>query len=342
MRQGCRQPVRCSHHRCLFHTIFSFSSLILIIVLSGCLSSPPGGISPSGTPSPSGTQGIDALPAVTNDPGSDPLIQKHSSTFDSLLITVHNITVKSVRKRSGDTFLGVVLDLSVKNRGLNESFFFDNRSLISFQSDSEHLFPEYPQSEYFSVNITSPLLNRTAAPGEEIRGEVYFFLNPGVDSMSLYLRYPDWTIVGGEYLPDFSDATLTVSDTAYRKYLELEVPSAVRKATIPGWKASPGHGVAIINVSITNHNPETTTIPSEQLWLLTEKPVTLEHGGDKLAPEMARDYLRFPIVVPPGGMTNGSVFFGIYSGTRINKIALADNNLVIHSLVDLNGIYRYE
>jgi len=61
-----------------------------------------------------------------------------------------------------------------------------------------------------------------------------------------------------------------------------------------------------------------------------------------MTPEMARDYLRFPIVVPAGGTTNGSVFFGVYSGTRINKIALADENLVIHSMVDLNGIYHSE
>jgi hypothetical protein len=255
---------------------------------------------------------------------------------------VNNVTVKTVPKRSGDTFSVVVLDLSVKNTGLDESFFFENRSLVSFQSDSEHLFPEYPQFEYSSVNITRPLVNRTADPGEEIRGEVYFFLNPGVDSMSLYVRYPDWTIAGGAYLPDLSNANRALSDNEYPKYLALEVPSAVRKPTIPGWRASPGHGVAIINVSITNHNHERAVIRSEHLWLLTEKPITLEHGGDKMTPEMARDYLRFPIVVPAGGTTNGSVFFGVYSGTRINKIALADENLVIHSMVDLNGIYHSE
>jgi len=255
---------------------------------------------------------------------------------------VNNVTVKTVPKRSGDTFSVVVLDLSVKNTGLDESFFFENRSLVSFQSDSEHLFPEYPQFEYSSVNITRPLVNRTADPGEEIRGEVYFFLNPGVDSMSLYVRYPDWTIAGGAYLPDLSNTNRALSDNEYPKYLALEVPSAVRKPTIPGWRASPGHGVAIINVSITNHNHERAVIRSEHLWLLTEKPITLEHGGDKMTPEMARDYLRFPIVVPAGGTTNGSVFFGVYSGTRINKIALVDENLVIHSMVDLNGIYHYE
>jgi len=280
--------------------------------------------------------------AATNDSDSHPVIQKHDSTFDSISITVHNITVKSVRKRSGDTFSVVVLNLSVKNGGLDESFFFENRSLVSFQSDSVHLFPEYPQFEYSSVNLTNPLINRTVAPGEEIRGEVYFFLNPGVHSMSLYVRYPDWTIAGGAYLPDLLDATRALSDNEYPKYLALKIPSAVRKASIPGWRASPGHGVAIINVCITNNNSESAIIRSEHLWLLTEKPITLEHGGDQMTQEMARDYLRFPVIVPAGGTTNGSVFFGVYSGTRINKIALADENLVIHSMVDLNGLYRYE
>lgn len=336
------QPIRCSHDWSLSKTTLLLSSLILLVVLAGCLSSPSGGISPSGTLSPPGTNVPDNPLAATNDSVSPPVIQKYSSAFATVSITVNNVTVKTVPKRSGDTFSVVVLDLSVKNTGLDESFFFENRSLVSFQSDSEHLFPEYPQFEYSSVNITRPLVNRTADPGEEIRGEVYFFLNPGVDSMSLYVRYPDWTIAGGAYLPDLSNANRALSDNEYPKYLALEVPSAVRKPTIPGWRASPGHGVAIINVSITNHNHERAVIRSEHLWLLTEKPITLEHGGDKMTPEMARDYLRFPIVVPAGGTTNGSVFFGVYSGTRINKIALADENLVIHSMVDLNGIYHSE
>ncbi len=336
------QPIRCSHDWSLSKTTLLLSSLILLVVLAGCLSSPSGRISPSGTLSPPGTNVPDNPLAATNDSVSPPVIQKYSSAFATVSITVNNVTVKTVPKRSGDTFSVVVLDLSVKNTGLDESFFFENRSLVSFQSDSEHLFPEYPQFEYSSVNITRPLVNRTADPGEEIRGEVYFFLNPGVDSMSLYVRYPDWTIAGGAYLPDLSNANRALSDNEYPKYLALEVPSAVRKPTIPGWRASPGHGVAIINVSITNHNHERAVIRSEHLWLLTEKPITLEHGGDKMTPEMARDYLRFPIVVPAGGTTNGSVFFGVYSGTRINKIALADENLVIHSIVDLNSIYQYE
>lgn len=336
------QPIRCSHDWSLSKTTLLLSSLILLVVLAGCLSSPSGRISPSGTLSPPGTNVPDNPLAATNDSVSPPVIQKYSSAFATVSITVNNVTVKTVPKRSGDTFSVVVLDLSVNNTGLDESFFFENRSLVSFQSDSEHLFPEYPQFEYSSVNITRPLVNRTADPGEEIRGEVYFFLNPGVDSMSLYVRYPDWTIAGGAYLPDLSNANRALSDNEYPKYLALEVPSAVRKPTIPGWRASPGHGVAIINVSITNHNHERAVIRSEHLWLLTEKPITLEHGGDKMTPEMARDYLRFPIVVPAGGTTNGSVFFGVYSGTRINKIALADENLVIHSMVDLNGIYHSE
>ncbi|HOB60223.1 MAG TPA: hypothetical protein PK154_05775 [Methanoregulaceae archaeon] len=336
------QPLRCSHCRSLSRTIFMLLSLLLFISLAGCLSSPSGGISPSGTLSPPGTNVPDNPLATTNDSVSSQVIQKHYSTFDSISLTVNNITVKSIPKRSGDTFSVVVLNLSVKNGGLDESFLFENRSLVSFQSDSEHLFPEYPQFEYSSVPITNPLINRSAAPGEEIQGDVYFFLNPGVHSMSLSIRYPDWTIVGGAYLPDLSNANRALSDNEYPKYLALEVPSAVRKPTIPGWRASPGHGVAIINVSITNHNHERAVIRSEHLWLLTEKPITLEHGGDKMTPEMARDYLRFPIVVPAGVTTNGSVFFGVYSGTRINKIALADENLVIHSIVDLNSIYQYE
>jgi len=336
------QPLRCSHCRSLSRTIFMLLSLLLFISLAGCLSSPSGGISPSGTLSPPGTNVPDNPLATTNDSVSSQVIQKHYSTFDSISLTVNNITVKSIPKRSGDTFSVVVLNLSVKNGGLDESFLFENRSLVSFQSDSEHLFPEYPQFEYSSVPITNPLINRSAAPGEEIQGDVYFFLNPGVHSMSLSIRYPDWTIVGGAYLPDLSNANRALSDNEYPKYLALEVPSAVRKPTIPGWRASPGHGVAIINVSITNHNHERAVIRSVHLWLLTEKPITLEHGGDKMTPEMARDYLRFPIVVPEGVTTNGTVFFGVSSGTRINKIALADENLVIHSIVDLNSIYQYE
>jgi hypothetical protein len=313
--------------------------LSVLVIFAGCVSYPnpdspvennlPADI-PSGVP-------------LLNQSDHAPPGKDTTASFDDIRITVHDSTVKSLRKRSGDTFSVILLNVSVKNEGLDEVFFFDNRSLVCFQSDSDHLFPEYPQSDYHQVNITNPLLPCTAAPGEEVRGDVYFYWNKGaVPGMPLYVRTPDWTIVGGVYIPDIAEATRTIPDREYPKDLELVVPSAVRKATVPGWRSSPGHGIAIINVSITNRHPFDVTIRSEHLLLLTEKAITLEHGGDKLSPEMARDYIRFPFAVPANETRSGSVFFGVFSGTKVNKIALTDEKYMIQSLIDLNGIYQYE
>jgi len=326
-----------------FHFTLPTGLLILflsvLIISAGCLSftqrdSTVENYSPAGIPS-----GVPLL----NQSDQAPPIKDTTTSFDDIRITVHDSTMKSLKKRSGDTFSVILLNISLKNEGIDDTFFLDNRSLVCFQSDGNHLFPEYPQSDYYQVKITNPLLPCTAAPGEEVRGDVYFFWNKNaVAGMPLYVRSPDWTIVGGVYIPDIAEATRTIPNGEYPKDLGLEVPSAVRKATVPGWRASPGHGIAIINVSITNHRPSDVTVQSEHLLLLTEKPITLEHGGDKLSPEMARDYLRFPFVIHANETRSGSVFFGVYSGTKVNKIALTDEKYMIQSLVDLNGIYRYE
>jgi len=264
------------------------------------------------------------------------IYEKEGSAFDSIQITIHNITVM---QKSGSKFPVVVFNISLINEGLNEPFFLDDRSLVCFQSDFE---TTYPKLDDPTMNITNPILLHGIGPGEQIVGEVGFFLNEHVDSLALYVRDPNWTILGGVYIPDMDNITQITSDREYPKNLTLSVPSAVQKATIPGANLRPGHKIAIINVSITNHNPTDVTIQREQLLLLTERGMTLEHGGSRLTPEMAREYLRFPLTIHPGETKTGPVFIIVYSGTRTNKLALTDKNFVIQSLIDLNGIYRYE
>ena len=277
-----------------------------------------------------------ATQAIRNEPEQNSILEKDSSGFDSIRITIHNATVHTLRQRSGKEFSVIVFEVSMKNERLNEAFVFENESLICFQSDYEHFYPEYPQVDYHQVNITDPLLLRSVAPGEQIQGEVYFYLNKNVRSMAFYVKYPNWSVVGGTFIPDLSDVTQCIPDREYQKNIELVVHSAVQKGSLPDYHTSPGHKVAIINVSITNNNPTDIIIRSENFLLLTERHITLEHARGRA------NYLKFPFTIRPGETKSGSVLMGIYSGTRTNKIALTDKNFVIHSLIDLNGIYRYE
>ena len=325
--------------------LFSHQGIIAIlalalVLLSGCTSTTPHSITSLPTSSPPDSSAPDATVMLANESNNNSPVLSRLDISESVLVTIHTWSMYTLRNRAGNDFSVVVFNLSIKNEGLGESFYLDNRSIVSFQSDHEGLNPQYPQE--YKVPVTDPLLNRSIAPGEEIRGEVSFYLNKNVRSMPLYVRYPNWTIVGGAYLPDISDVPQSISDREYPKNLEMIVPSAVQKATLPGFNLRPGNQIAIINVSITNHNPTDVTIQRENLLLLTERSVTLEHGGDRLNPEMARDYLRFPIHLHPGETRSGPVIFIIYSRTSTNKLALTDSHYVVNSLVDLNGIYRFE
>ncbi len=112
--------------------------------------------------------------------------------------------------------------------------------------------------------------------------------------------------------------------------------------TIPGMNLRQDARIAIINVSITNYAGSDVTIPREQLFIQTERSTTLEHGGDRVTREMARQYLRFPLVIRPGETITGPVLYVIHSGTRTNTLVLMDRNGVIQSMVDLNPLYQYK
>ena len=75
---------------------------------------------------------------------------------------------------------------------------------------------------------------------------------------------------------------------------------------------------------------------------MNERGSTLEHGGNRVTREIARDYLRFPLVIKPGETITGPVLYVISSSTRINTLVLTDSNFVIHSFADVNNIYQYE
>ncbi|MEI6292690.1 MAG: DUF4352 domain-containing protein [Methanomicrobiales archaeon] len=268
-------------------------------------------------------------------------IQKDITPSNPIQITVHNVTVYSVMQKSGKEIKHVALDVSMKNIGLKESFSFDNISLISFQMDNENL-NVYPNTRNFQGNSRNPLLLRTLAPGEKIRGTVVFELVGDTESMVFYIKDPSWTILGEAFVPDISNGAQSRSDREYTKNLGFVVHSAAQKNAIPGMGPFPEAKIAVVSVSIINNNPTDVTIKRENLLILTEREITFEHGGERVSDEIARDYLRFPFTIHSGETITGSALYVVHSGTRINKIALTDNNLVINSMVDLNNIYQYE
>jgi hypothetical protein len=161
--------------------------------------------------------------------------------------------------------------------------------------------------------------------------------------MVLYVRDRDWTIGGELVIPEISNGSQGSSDTEYPKNLGLIVHSAVRSTTLLGMgPLVSGNKFAVINVSITNHGTADVGIRRENLFILTERDMAYEHGGERVTPDIARQYLRFPLVIPPGETRSGSILYIVFPGTRVNKLVLTDRNFVINSIADLNGIYRYE
>ena len=264
------------------------------------------------------------------------------SDFDSVSIFVHNITVYQVKQRSGKVIPLVLLDLSLRNNLIDEVYSLDSTSLVCIESNPTQQYPSFmaPTSEFLQEESTNAVLPCSLAPGQEQRGTVVFHLVENVESMALYVKEPDWTIVGELYIPVVANGSRSSEWSKYTKNLEMVVHSAVLK-DIPGLDLRQGRKSLVINVSITNHYPDDVIIPRETVFIITELARTFETGGDRVTEEIARHHLRFPLRIHSGETINGSILFS-YGGTRTNKFVLTDRNYVINSIVDLNVLFRYE
>ncbi|NLH25071.1 MAG: hypothetical protein GX472_01660 [Methanomicrobiales archaeon] len=281
-------------------------------------------------------------PPATNQSEQNPIPDKDTSSFDTIAITLHSITMQSRLQGSGREVPLALFNISLRNDGSDESVSIDNTSLILVARGSLDQVYFSPETGTLPEGSTNPLIPVTLDPGQEQRGTVVFQLIEKVHSGVLYVKYPDWTIAGELYIPEISNGSLPDADYDNQKTLGMRVHSAVQMKTIPGMNLRQEARIAIINVSITNYAGSDVTIQREQLFIQTEQSRTLEHGGDRVTKEMARQYLRFPLALQPGETKTGPVLYVIKSGTRTNKLVLMDSNCVIQSMVDLNPLYRYE
>jgi len=137
------------------------------------------------------------------------------------------------------------------------------------------------------------------------------------------------------------DIPVTTSARTSQSPIELTVHSAARYRTLPGWNNREGTVIAVINVSITNDKPTVLWLPRDNLVIRTNLPgSTLEHGGDRLSPEIAGNFLRFPLTIGPGETKTGSIVYIVKSGPPVNNLVLTDQDNVIQAIVDLNRYYN--
>jgi hypothetical protein len=317
--------------------------ILSLVLCTGCLSSPPAGpASPVPVVSSAPTTPLPPSLAVPPVTPATPVQEAQPSRFDIVHLALHNITVFSPGQKSGRASRLAVLDISLRHDGAR-AYSLNNGSLVSIERYKGGEYFLYPDTGYFYKTSENPLLPCTLFPGQEKRGTVIYQVLEGVDSMVLYVRDRNWTIAGELFIPDISKGSLGSSGTEYPKYLGMIVHSATQYRTLLGMgPLASGHRFAVINVSITNHGTADVGIPREHLFILTEKDMTYEHGGERETPEVARLFLRFPLVIHPGETKCGSILYIVSPTTRINKLILTDRNFVINSITDLNGIYRYE
>jgi len=324
------------------------TGLILSLVLcTGCLFSPSvehaSPVSPFSTAPTSPVPTFSTAPTVTLDRADQgsPALETSPSRYETIHIALHNITVLSRRQKSGKEFKIAVLDISLRNDGVR-ALSLGNMSLACFESDHEQGHRLYPETGYFQETGENPLLPCRLFPGQEKRGTVIYQVLEGVDSMVLYVKYPNWTIAGELFIPEIANGSQGSSDSEYPKNLGMIVHSAVQRSTLLGMTLTSGNRYAVINVSITNHGTADVRIRRENLFILTEREITYEHGGERVTEDIARQFFRFPLVIHPGETRIGPILYIVFPGTRINRLVLTDRNFVIHSIVDLNNIYRYE
>lgn len=255
-------------------------------------------------------------------------------------MSLHNISSPSNGQSSGETSGLIVLDLSLQNTG-RYRYSFVNESLAGLISVNglEGIIAPFPG--YSPEGGDTLLFPCTLAPGEMRRGTVAYRFHGSVRSMALYLKDRNWTIYGETFIPDLSTGNQSIPGAGYPKDMRLVAHSAAQYRSLLGMTLKSGNSHVVINVSITNLGATDESISREHLFILSEKGITLEHGGTRETPEIARLFLRFPLVIHPGETRSGSILY-IHSPTRIHRLVLTDRNLVIQSMVDLNEIYQYE
>jgi hypothetical protein len=256
------------------------------------------------------------------------------SIFDSINVTVHS--VETIHEGNQNF---VFLNLTIKNEKIPEGFSLDSTTIVCFEQNGGHRF--YPVLTELPVEIKDPLIPTTLRPGQEKQGTIVFKLWDSVKSITLYVGYSNWTLLGESVISDISKNSTEISDVDYPKKRGLIVHSAANHHNLPGWNNQPGTRIAEINVSITNYQTYDIKLPRENIFIITERGETLEHGGDSAKPEVARNYIRFPLSISAGETKTGTIVFIVYSGTKTNKLVLTDSNFVINSIVDLNDYYQY-
>lgn len=270
-----------------------------------------------------GTHETDKILAEPND----------RAVFDSVNVTVHSL--ETIHKGK-ENF--VFLTLTLVNEKISEGFSLDTASLVCFDQNSGDRF--YPVSENLPMELKDPILPATLRMGQEKKGTVVFNVWDSVKSINVYVGYPNGTFVGESVISDISQNSTDISDVVPPKKMGLIVHSAVQHRTLPGWNNQPGTSIAEINVSITNYQPHDIRLIRENIFILFERGMALEHGGDRTTPEIARNYLRFPLSIAAGDTETGTIVYIIYRGRKINQLVLTDRNFVIHSMADLNDHYH--
>ena len=224
-------------------------------------------------------------------------IQKPSApdgraVFDSINVTVHSVE----RIHKGDENF-IFLNLTIKNEKISDGFSLDNTTIMCFDQNEAHRF--YPVSTDLPMEIKDPLIPTTLHPGQEKQGTIVFRLWDSVKSINLYVGYSNWTLLGESVISDISKNSTEISDVDYLKKRGLIVHSAVQHHNLPGWNNQPGTSIAEINVSITNYQTYDIKLPRENIFIITERSRTLEKGGDRAKPEIARKLFRFPLSIAP-------------------------------------------
>jgi hypothetical protein len=146
---------------------------------------------------------------------------------------------------------------------------------------------------------------------------------------------------GDTVIKNISNGSVNNTNGTSLRPVGLIVHSAAKYRTLPGWNNQEGTCIAVINVSITNYQPTLLWLPRDNLYIKTNLPgSTLEHGGDRVSPEIARNFLRFPVTIGPGETKTGSIVYIVNSGPPVNNLVLTDKNNVPQEMVDLNEYYN--
>lgn len=273
-------------------------------------------------------------PGKNNPPGLNPSSAGNLQSSESVTITINSADklpkLNNISLPAGKVFL--VLNITVKNKGIQQGFVFLNKSVTVLDLENGEFIPtSLNANPRIRSNLTSPIVPPARIGHQEaITGQVVFAVTDSA-GYRLNLTDRDNEVISSQQI-DFGNLTPA------RMPVSLTINSARKMARInqDGLHTRDAAIFVVLNVTVKNNdvqegfdfaNTSTTLLNPETGKLTTRSSDFLQKMDRPL-----ENPLVMPVKIGPKEAVTGQIIFSIYDSARYRLNLVDKDNKVLTSL----------